>query len=393
MKPATLLLLTGLLVGQGSTARAQRQVEVQVYDEAPLPFATDNGIRLSSAARNHGLLRIRWWESEWIPGPGSAELDYNTDTLFLAYHHNGFFGPRTHLSAFAKGQIRGANLLFDHVVAGRLDPEQEFLAHYLQAGAVPSLLVASDAQGQIWFDGLLAARQWFFSPRQGTAPDLVLPPAMQVIESGLRARFFRGQKKTTFARPHGFTGQAGFESHFRFGARDWGALGANDTGRNRVTSHVPWLMQAQLQAGLVGKRLWGVTPTFRVRGDAGQGFGLDDLNRFLVGGENPWVIPLAGAAWAEFHADQFVGTSTRVGGVIFEHLALDFGLDAVALNDPLRQGLPGQVGIFTGSIVSFQARLPWRLILSGHLGNAHNLPRPRGEPAWKAGLGLAWQAL
>lgn len=37
---------------------------------------------------------------------------------------------------------------------------------------------------------------------------------------------------------------------------------------------------------------------FEGEASVGQGFGLDDLNRFRVGGENPYVVPLAKAGWA-----------------------------------------------------------------------------------------------
>jgi len=71
---------------------------------------------------------------------------------------------------------------------------------------------------------------------------------------------------------------------------------------------------------------WVVAPRAELR--AGAGRGQDELSRTLVGGLNPYVVPLAGAAWGELRMDEYVagrlGPSLRVG-----QWQLDAVVDAV----------------------------------------------------------------
>ena len=71
---------------------------------------------------------------------------------------------------------------------------------------------------------------------------------------------------------------------------------------------------------------WVVAPRAELR--MGVGRGQDELSRTLVGGLNPYVVPLAGAAWGELRMDDYVagrlGPSLQVGG-----WQLDAVVDAV----------------------------------------------------------------
>lgn len=49
---------------------------------------------------------------------------------------------------------------------------------------------------------------------------------------------------------------------------------------------------------------WAVAPRIEVR--AGVAMGQDDIMRTRLGGLNPYVVPLAGAAWAEFWVENYI---------------------------------------------------------------------------------------
>lgn len=62
-------------------------------------------------------------------------------------------------------------------------------------------------------------------------------------------------------------------------------------------------IQNYAQAHLYWKPKWRFAPT--VESHAATSENLDALHRFRIGGLNPYVIPLAGAAWGEWWAEEF----------------------------------------------------------------------------------------
>jgi hypothetical protein len=72
-----------------------------------------------------------------------------------------------------------------------------------------------------------------------------------------------------------------------------------------VHGEVVWLPDPQVGSVVIGPRV-------EVR--AGAAEGQDDLLRSRLGGLNPWVVPLAGAAWAEWWVEDYA--AARLGGTV-----------------------------------------------------------------------------
>ncbi|MFO0726700.1 MAG: hypothetical protein U1E65_23130 [Myxococcota bacterium] len=108
--------------------------------------------------------------------------------------------------------------------------------------------------------------------------------------------------------------------------------------------------------------------------------GEDDLTRTRLGGLNPYVVPLAGAGWAEFWAENYA--ALRAG----PSLSLDtFDLSAVA--DLVT--FDGSRALGLGLISRWH---PGRFFVESSLGWSPTLERPKDKLAWSLWLrvGLDW---
>lgn len=116
---------------------------------------------------------------------------------------------------------------------------------------------------------------------------------------------------------------------------------------------------------------------------AGWALDATPLTRFPVGGLNPYVVPLAGAAWAELRAERFV--AGRLGATLRSpHVDGGLLLDAVAFDRRLAAGL--------GALL--RGRLG-RWFAEATVGWSPWLPRQPGYPAVSAWvlLGTGWGPL
>ena len=109
----------------------------------------------------------------------------------------------------------------------------------------------------------------------------------------------------------------------------------------------------------------------------------DNLITTRVGGLNPYVVPLAGAAWAEFHAEdvaslrvapQFRGSLGQVG------LVLGPGVDVVWLG-----GTGGESGIFFDGSLGYK-----RFFTDLSAGWSPSIERQEGVGAWGGWLRFGW---
>lgn len=308
MNAPLLLLVAAFAAQQPSLGNVERErgqdfLGAAAYLEAPLP-APDTLV-ISPAVRPHGALRVRWLKR--VFADDTFELDYNTDTLALVFHQPEMFGRRTHLSSYLVGQLGNARLLSDHARGGVQEPERAFHASYLLAGVTGSVLFARPGTAWLWLDAVVGGRQWLFTPiphvdlpffrSEGTSPALVLPPAMQVVEVGVRVRVDAWSRVSRLGWRHGIWSVARMETHFRSGATTWGDVGARYDERNDFVSPFPALAEATLGGRYIGEPAFHFArPVVEAVVSAGGGHGLDDINRFLIGGESPTGVPLAGAA-------------------------------------------------------------------------------------------------
>jgi hypothetical protein len=136
--------------------------------------------------------------------------------------------------------------------------------------------------------------------------------------------------------------------------------------------------------------LWVARPYARGVLRAGAGVGLDDRTRFLVGGENPYVIPMAGAGWAELLVDRFLFAEAEAGVGVGGHGTIAVGVDTAVVNDPLRDGSLESQGALGGGYAAMRVRLTDATTLVLRVAQGLLLPGPPRGP--KAFLLVEWRA-
>lgn len=143
--------------------------------------------------------------------------------------------------------------------------------------------------------------------------------------------------------------------------------------------------------GVARPKDWTLAP--RVEARAGTGHGMDAISRARLGGMNPYVVPLSGAAWAEFWVEDYVavraGPSLQSGRFTVEAV-----VDAAWWSDPTdwraadAETANALSGVGYGLLTRFQ---PNRLYIDVDGGIAPDLPRVDGI-AWTAWtvVGVDW---
>ncbi len=392
-----MLLVTLLLAGQTLNLGADAMRTGQDrYLGAELGVESGSPVTVPAATRTHGIVRLRYIERALIPGPGGIDLDLNTDTATLSYFHPGLFGERSWSQTYLRAQGFAANLLTDHARAGVQVPGRGFGAGYLLGGThLGATLVRTDL-ARVYVAGQLEARQWFHFAMPTTSPGLVLPPANQALEPTLFATVDGVDWQTPLRRPHGVRTWAQVGGIARLGARNWGQLNGNDDKRNHIG---PWGARAEagIQGGAVAPQFVFVRPVVEVGLRGGLSQGLDDRDRFRVGGDNPWVIPLAGAGWAEFLVDDYAWGQACAGLLVFDRVGLDLGGEVAMINDPYRRGDLTDVRTFSGAFFRVVARPIDAVVVTLRVAQSLSLPRTGVDPYGLAGtkgyLNLEWRAL
>lgn len=209
-------------------------------------------------------------------GPWSAVL--LTDTLDLRWQPEGDHGKAW---VTARGEFGAAGLMISPWVDGAPAPERALGAFYTgpEAGALRYL-----AHGL--YAGVSGhARWWWFSETE--ASEVAAPDGRARAQADAQVGWW----------------QPSVQAWIRAGA-DFAP-----TANNPIQPHV----QGELK---LRPDEWTVAPRVELR--AGWGANQDDLSRTRAGGLNPYVVPLAGAAWAEFRVEEYaaarVGPSVAVGG-------------------------------------------------------------------------------
>ncbi len=369
-----LCLLLGLL-GTAGAAQAGHRLSVLGGGEG----WNDN------ATSFHGVVLLAYdspalWRDGWF----SAE--YNTDTLRLTLN-NARLADGVWLSAQLGGEYAIAGLLPDYYVNGLRDLSRGFQAGWVQAltalklQLAPSLFMAVE----------LGGRRWFFSATDDTDPDLTLPPEAWVFEPRVR---YTGwwlrpdaawqDRHRLYPRHRGLAigGELGVD--LRSDARAWGGLGDAMDRRNRPGEAILRARQ-WLRAG------WQLHPRVRteVVESAALGAGEDDLTRDRIGGQTPYVAPLAGAPWASWVSAQYVAAQWSWHARVWDDLELGPLVNAVYLGDPDRTGATeASAGLWgVGGLVDWR-RGPWQVDLRG--GWSPSVTDRADRTAYSVWLSVGW---
>ncbi len=314
-------------------------------------------------ADGHGDLNVSAESGAW-----SAALQ--TDTLDLRWRPAGpqdgergrsWLGLR--VAGFA------AQMLITPWMDGAPDPARAMNAGYvgLDGGGLRY------AGGGVYGGLQGSARQYFFYPQAQTAVE-VPGPRLQISPEAVAGWWSYPAEVRLWGGP-----EIGLGS---------GAEGARVGGRAQAQARwEPGLRR--LDAGL------GFLPLLSVH--AGIGAGLDDLINTRIGGMNPYVVPLAGAAWAEFHASDDVA-ARLTPRLVFSTIPLSLRagpvVDLVAF-----RGATSGTSAGSGQEVGLSGRVEaeWRAeggVWSGEVeaGGSPTLARQEGVAGWSVWFRLGWRS-
>jgi hypothetical protein len=90
---------------------------------------------------------------------------------------------------------------------------------------------------------------------------------------------------------------------------------------------------------------------------AGWAEGVDDLDRAMLGGMNPFVIPVAGLPWSSLRADRYLVGQTSFHFRLWRDVEAGVLMNAAAVSDIRRTGDVDDVGAAAGFGAFLDARL------------------------------------
>lgn len=322
----------------------------------------------------HGYALLEYQRDDLWRG-GMLDVTLNTDTLWVALD-----GVRVAdwlvAGAMIKGQYGFSGLLPDYYVQGARDRTRGFNASYGQA--------------RTWVKGLLAphyveveasARRWSFDRNDSTDPALALPSVGWVFEPRVRYTLWLLDDDAAIREPHRHTwrlrgvalgAEVGLDVRDRyaaFGATE--AAGFDDPDRRNDARQASRYGLVWLRAGRqLHERLRLQTSQALI-----VGRDVDDLNRWRLGGLNPYVAPVAGLPWASYLSSNVwsaeVAAMARVAGdhevgAVF-HAARFSRDEALRTGDGQRLALDS--GVYGAGLVSdlrfgdwqVEAKLGWAL--------------------------------
>lgn len=320
-------------------------------------------------ADSHGVADVGWRS-----GPWQAQLV--TDTLDVRWRSERE-GGRSWIAA--RAALGAAGLMISPWSDGAPAP-----------GAALSAFYAGPEAGNVWYlrNGLYTAvdgriQWWWFRAARSTAR--TIPDSQLRSEAASSVGWWSedghvwlrgGAHLATMAGRTGLDPQGGPEA----------TAGSSDPVPPLGATVQPFVQ-------VVAKfrpEAWTVAPRAELR--AGWSHGQDAISRTRLGGLNPYVVPVAGAAWAEFWVDDYaavrLGPSLQAGPV-----RLGAVVDAAVWNQAVDWGgPPSPQPVHRALGLGLLSRLqPNRLYLDLDAGVAPRLRRPDGT-AWSVWsiLGVDW---
>ena len=365
------------------------------YTDRFTTYALHDMALAAGAPAGHGAVLVQWTRDGYAHG-GRLRLGVNTDTLFLSGEEFTFADGLIVWSGGLRLQALFAGVLPIFHQAGIRRPEYGFWASQAELHA---RLGVRPAPGH-FIDLTVYGRQYLFQRRAGvTDPLLVLPPSTLTLEPRLAWTWWQPGLDPSLWEDHrlwwrvdGYALGVALGANIRNRAREWGYL------RVPRDEQPPWLQRNDPDTVALLLSGWAragrqVHEALRLQTRLEWGFarGVDDLDRWRVGGLNPWVVPLPGAGWPAFLADAYAYLDVSAHVRVAREVEAGLVLATTTLRDPERVGARDWGA--TPSVTAFlDARLgPWQL--DARLGYA--LPSPwqaeRPHVGLLLGAGRAWQ--
>jgi hypothetical protein len=292
-----------------------------------------------------------------LPGDARASALFNTETLSLEYS-DIHLSEAFRLGFRLKGELGFARLMPDYYRRAELLPSRGFSASYLEAHAHTKWLFAPHQSLELHVD----ARRWFFEPVEATSEELELPAQRYSATPMLRYVYWDLDNDPSMSHPHrpfwrvrGAAFGLSVGAIFNSDDEAWGARSDAFTPPDTRNDPAPVGVSVD-QWFRAGNQF---TPDARVEFAewAGWAEGVDDLDRAMLGGMNPFVIPVAGLPWSSLRADRYLVGQTSFHFRLWRDVEAGVLMNAAAVSDIRRTGDVDDVGAAAGFGAFLDARL------------------------------------
>ncbi len=275
-----------------------------------------------------------------LPSGMRFSAEFNTDTLRLGVGKIRFADGLLELGAGLAGEAVFAGLLPDYFRKGEMDKGRGFWAHYLAANVY--FKVNLPKGNYLTLD--VMGRKWFFNKAKETDGAFRLPRPAMVFEPRLGYTFWRlrgdasiSDRHRFFRRIQGVAFGLVQKLELRSAAARWGAYDSDAFDVPDDRNHPRALAASTLQWLRAGVQFHPKVRTQFLE-TAMYGWGTDDLNRYRLGGMNPYVAPISGTPWAAFLSDRFVALALSLHVLIFDESEIGLQVDGAFLDDLERTG-------------------------------------------------------
>ena len=331
----------------------------------------------------HGTVYFQYMNQKNVGKGNQLRLGLNTDTIWIIWDIGERLPGPWSFTIKAQGQFGFAGMTPDYFQAGRFYPDAGFLSFYGLFGGqaryrlTPALRVV----------GHLELRQWFFMESTDAVGALVLPRNGPGIRAFLGLHLFKMKKLRKGRLQQGINAKIELHGKKRLNQEKWGAVDINGKMdlRNRFEPGflaVQWF--ASVEAALCLHRTFGAS--LQISG--GQSWQADDLQRFQIGGDLPFLPQVSGTYFSEFVVDDYLLVNLRFFWLPLERLRLIPQFDFFLGNDLSRTNqlseLTSVIGL--GLQTEFFLSSAIRLVLK--MSYAPNVTRPTTPGGFKVVLGV-----
>ena len=325
--PAVLVLLS--VVGMSGSSRAAWKHRIAVM------AAVDSWIDPQQGF--HGALMAAYDLDGLVRG-SHLLLEYNTDTFRISYNRLSLMDKLFEFGWLAEYEFGLAGLLGDYYQEGKKDEQRGFKASFFRT----EMHIKANLPQDSYLEVALGLRNWSFKKKSQTA--VMLPADAWVFEPRVRYTFWRIkndnaniQRQRPFSRIRGVALGMELGLDVRSEVKPWGARDPDDfqpIDPRNDPAQVIFSARQWLKAG------WQMHPRIRTQLTqvASVGYGEDDLTRVRIGGQNPYVVALAGAPWAAILSEKFLALENSWHFRVLGQIECGFALQALLVEDKLRLG-------------------------------------------------------
>ncbi|MGM0556657.1 MAG: hypothetical protein ACQEVA_09800 [Myxococcota bacterium] len=348
---ASLLALAAVMILAQRAAQAadgERQLDAYISAGAEFWPTPDAG--------GHGWL-LAGISVDELPGDGRFVATFNTETLALDYS-DVRLAESWRAGFRIKGELGFAHLMPDYYRRGELLASRGFSASYIEAHAHTKWLMAPYQSLELHLD----ARRWFFDELDATSPQLILPEDRFEVTPSVRYVYWEleddpsiGQMHRPFWRVRGVAFGLTASGTWRSDDAAWGARAPSFEPRD-LRNNPDRLSPSIDQWFRAGRQFM---PDARIEFSewAGWSEGVDDLGRNVLGGMNPFVIPVAGLPWASLVSERYLVAQSSFHFRILGDVEAGVLVDAAGASDIRRTGDADRLGFAAGFGAFVDARL------------------------------------